>query len=614
MKIHVAIVLALAAVALAACSFTLAADITPPPDYVPPTPMPTLGPLFPDSPPSLENGANLFTEHCAACHGNTGLGDGPQGIKLEGVTVPALALPEIARPFSPAQWYATVSQGNLQRYMPPFGGTLTNQERWDVVAYVYSLHTTADEIALGKSLFEAKCAKCSTAFFLDQERMAGLSSNELARIIREGNDQVTAFGADLTDDELAAVADYLRTLTFAVPAPVALTPEPPAETVEAAASPSGPDLTPQAAALPAGSGTVTGSVQIPGGNPPPDGLLVILHGYDHALDQSGGPQEVLTLNGTPGADGRFSFEGVAMPENRIFLAEVEYQGVQYQSEFVAVKAGDSQISLPAVTLYEASTDLKLLQFGQIHIYSDFASEGTAQFLEIYTFSNPGRQAVIVPTDGTSVPFILLPDGAQNPGFEAGQDSAPFVSAKDGIAILPSEKPYSLIAFFNLPYDKQLEFSQPFALDAPSVLLLIPEGIKVRGEQLTPGEMQPVQGANFQTFHASNLRAGEALEITLSGRPKATASASGSTTRQNVLIGLGAFGLVLIAAGAWLYLRDRNQTDEEEDEDQREFESTEEVMDAILALDDLHRAGKLSDDVYHQRRAELKQLLKEMGAR
>jgi hypothetical protein len=36
------------------------------------------------------------------------------------------------------------------------------------------------------------------------------------------------------------------------------------------------------------------------------------------------------------------------------------------------------------------------------------------------------------------------------------------------------------------------------------------------------------------------------------------------------------------------------------------------MDAILALDDLHRAGKISDQAYQRRRTELKDIIKEMN--
>src|SRR5687768_16801598 len=103
---------------LPACNFTLAEDITPPPNYVSPTPAATLGPLFPVQAPSTTNGALIYAEKCAACHGRTGLGDGEQGIQLS-VPVSALGLLEVARPASPAQWYTVVTRGNMERFMPP---------------------------------------------------------------------------------------------------------------------------------------------------------------------------------------------------------------------------------------------------------------------------------------------------------------------------------------------------------------------------------------------------------------------------------------------------------------------------------------------------------------
>jgi len=75
--------------------------------------------------------------------------------------------------------------------------------------------------------------------------------------------------------------------------------------------------------------------------------------------------------------------------------------------------------------------------------------------------------------------------------------------------------------------------------------------------------------------------------------------------------------LLLLAGGWMYLRDRRHTqdeiedEEEEEEDEDEFSSSEEVLDAIIALDDLHRAKKISSEPYQKRRTELKEILKEM---
>src|SRR5512135_3473295 len=118
MKLRLAIFILLATI-LSACNFTLAEDVTPPPGYVPPTPMPTLGPLYPASAPDVQAGASIFAEKCAACHGAQGLGDGPQGLQL-GVTIPAYGLAEVARQASPVNYFTTVTRGRMDRYMPPF--------------------------------------------------------------------------------------------------------------------------------------------------------------------------------------------------------------------------------------------------------------------------------------------------------------------------------------------------------------------------------------------------------------------------------------------------------------------------------------------------------------
>ena len=106
-----------------------------------------------------------------------------------------------------------VTQGNLERFMPPFA-SLNDQERWDVVSYALTLHTTPEQIEMGKSLFEANCADCAKNFS-NLEMMSALSENDIVQMIKEGEGDIPAFGTDFTDDEATAVAMYMRTLTFA---------------------------------------------------------------------------------------------------------------------------------------------------------------------------------------------------------------------------------------------------------------------------------------------------------------------------------------------------------------------------------------------------------------
>lgn len=606
MKSRALTILALAALVLAACNFTLASDVTPPPDYVSPTPLPTFGALVPPSAPDLQDGATLYAQNCSACHGDKGLGDGPQSMQLP-VTVPGIGLAEVASSASPAGWFKIVTQGNLDRFMPPFVGALSDQQRWDVIAYVLTLHTTPDQLAHGRSLVESNCVDCASKFS-DQAKMAALSEDDLVGIIKNGNADVAPFGKTFSDSDAHDAAAYLRTLSFAAGSSLAAASTPSTPGVESTPA---PGVTPAVAGSStgtAGTGTVAGSIVIPDAAQA-SGLTVTLHGYDHSQDQTSGPQEVLTLSTTAATDGSFSFPSVVMPVNRIFIAEVDYGGIQYRSNFGVATADSSTITLPPLKVFPASPDLSLLRLDQIHIYTDFATAGTVQVLEIFAFSNSSNSTVIISSDGLSIPFIKLPDAAQNPGYEPGQDSAPFESAGNGLAVAPSDKSYSIIAFFNLPYDQRLEIDQPMVIDAPSILLLVPDGMNVTGPQLASKGLQVIQNNNYQEYSAGGLKAGGTLSFSVTGHPKAS-SATGIDVRQGLLIGGGALGLGLIIGGVFLYLRDRKH--EPAVSDEAEFDSADEVMDAILALDDLHTAGKISDPAYEKRREELKDALRQLS--
>jgi hypothetical protein len=340
-----------------------------------------------------------------------------------------------------------------------------------------------------------------------------------------------------------------------------------------------------------------------------------LHGFEHSTDPNNPPKEVLTETTETNTSGAFLFENVELPEGRIFLVEASYQGIPFQSEPVASKVGMSQLNFPDITVYDNTTDSSGLVVEQLHLSFDMAAEGSVQVFELLTVKNPTNKAYVFATDGTSLPFMPLPEGATNVGLQISQDSAPILPTDKGeFAIPPSDEFYSLIAFFNMPYDRSLELNQPLALPVSSALVIVPEGIKVDSDQLTDaGVQQTQQGFNVQTYSASSLSAGTPLEMTLSGKVKSAASAG---NRQTLLFGAGAAGVLLILAGVWMFLRERGKPEEDEfeggDGAEDEFETADEIMDAIIALDDLHRARNIPDEAYQQRRKELKERLKELA--
>jgi len=613
MKFRIAL-LTLFAALLSACNLTLAEDVTPPPDYVPPTPMPTLV-LVPPQTPDIVNGAAIYVEKCLPCHGETGLGDGEQGLQL-GVTVKAFGLPEIARPASPEQYYTTVTRGNMERLMPPFN-SLNDQERWDVVAYVLTLHTTPEQVERGKNLFETNCANCSIDFFRNQNKMSKLSAVELARLVRQGNDEVPAFGANLSDDDLWAVAAYLRTLSFET-APLAQSTTVLATQTSVAAVAETPSVEGTPVVL-EGFGTVSGIIKSKSGASLPSDLIVTLHGFEHATGQNAGAQEVVTKVDTVKTDGTYLFENVEMPEGRIFLVEATYSGITLQSELGVVEAGQTELGLPPILLYEITDDSSALVIDEVNIFFQSSEEWTYDVLVLYNFRNAGDTVVTVKMKKQQeIPFLRFPKDATGLGYEPIQDSAPFISMDDGFAMAPREKPYGIIAYSTVAKQPKTNITQEFALPVSIVRIYVPEGMELKGGNLTVESSQDIQGTVYQSYTAANFKAGDGLTFEISGTPKGTdAGAPDATTASNnmVLISAGGLGAVLILAGMWMYFRDRKRTheelEEEDHEDEDEFASSEEVLDAIIALDDLHRAKKISGEAYQKRRAELKEILKEV---
>lgn len=85
---------------------------------------------------SLQRGGILYSIHCALCHGNNGLGDGPLLEYYTDQPPSDLTAPNIAAQFDGAI-FRTLSQGLGD--MPPLSENLTPRERWDVINYVRHL-------------------------------------------------------------------------------------------------------------------------------------------------------------------------------------------------------------------------------------------------------------------------------------------------------------------------------------------------------------------------------------------------------------------------------------------------------------------------------------------
>jgi mono/diheme cytochrome c family protein len=613
---------------LSACSISLAEDIAPPPGAQVPAAtveqsQQVSGPHFPLVPPNPENGGSIYADKCAPCHGETGQGDGPQAAQLPNPATP-IGSREVARRASPQDWYAIVTNGNLERLMPPFNGSLSDTERWDVVAYAYSLSLSEDELALGKDLYQANCADCHgengngrgpqaaslsswPPDFTSQEFMAQFSTASFYQAVADGSsDEMHAFRGQLDDDEIWAVSTYVRSLGFTSSGAMELA-EP--------AAPAEPAEDEPATAAGMGDGRVTGKIFNGSGGELPEGLLVTLHAFD-------GMQIVYSDTTSPLEDGTYQFEGVELASERKFLVSAEYGQATYISNLASVEEGTSEIALD-VTVYDTTSDLSDLTVERLHIFFEFAEQEIVQVVQLFIFSNAGSKTIIPYHEGGPVVEFALPEGAMNLQFQDGVLGERYIQTPTGfadtVAVRPGTGEYQVLFAFEMPYKRKLELVQPINMPVEAAVVMLPEdGVKVRSNVLVDEGPRPVQGRTLRIYSASNLEAGSMLDINLSGGLGSGFSLT-SDSNTSLVIGLGAFGLVMIMAGVWIFFRNQGQgkTSDLEDEPDEESElyaehDTESLMDAIIALDDLYSDGQLPEEAYRKRRAELKERLRKIS--
>ena len=96
-----------------------------------------LRPSVPYHAASITTGEALYRAHCAVCHGPTGAGDGPGGLRLP--RPPAdLRSPHTAQ-HTAGDLFWWISHGIPRAEMPAFGARLTEEERWDLINFLRTL-------------------------------------------------------------------------------------------------------------------------------------------------------------------------------------------------------------------------------------------------------------------------------------------------------------------------------------------------------------------------------------------------------------------------------------------------------------------------------------------
>ncbi len=132
-----------------------------------------------DDPESIARGETLYQTQCAACHGTTGLGDGPTAANL---TPPPAPLAMTARHMPDAYLYWRITEGGAAwgTGMPAYGNVLSEEEIWDVINYLRHLASQTDGTVMH-------------TYRLQQAIAQGLLTQEEADLFMRVHDLVEAY-------------------------------------------------------------------------------------------------------------------------------------------------------------------------------------------------------------------------------------------------------------------------------------------------------------------------------------------------------------------------------------------------------------------------------------
>jgi mono/diheme cytochrome c family protein len=563
-------------------------------------PAPISLPTDPGLAAEVEAGFALFEERCITCHGPQGLGDGPMAPDLP--NPPArLGDPAFLRTTVPGDLFEVISNGRIERGMPPFGAQssepLSADDRWRLVAALYSLANSAEVVARGEEVYLASCQECHgdgrgndvTLALNDPAYWLNISDEVLFATL--GDEAFVPEHQDLalSDEQRQAVTAYTR-INFG--SPVALFQPLPAAVV------SGEVI----------NGTTGEAVS-------GAGWSANLRAFTEDLDVR------LTLTTTVGTDGRYHFDLSDASPAWFLRVQVNYDGMDFASDFGQLSHLRPNLELP-ITVYDSTTDPAALQFEQIHMVIEIV-DNVLQMNELYVASNIDS-AVFVGASGDysqgTVRFGLPPEATGlsiQRGFGSFESFFPtdeVTLTADGwaatIPVRPGRGSLTLLASYTLPYRNGMTLDHRLYHNAAGITLVMRDvGVRLAddGAWIDNGQ-QMIAGEPFVSYVRSSLPAGSTFNLTFGGRSRLAilVQEQGAT----LAIGTGAL-LLALALAAYVVRSWRREPDEMAPEEAEA--DADELLQTIADLDDAYERGEISEAEYHGVREELKLALRDIWA-
>ncbi len=259
-------------------------------------------------------------------------------------------------------------------------------------------------------------------------------------------------------------------------------------------------------------------------------------------------------------------------------------------------------------MYETTVDPASLSVDQVHMFLEFTSPTELTVGELFIFSNAGDKTFSADASG---PLRFdLPDGAASLNVQGAVEDQTFFKTNKGFSLLwsvpPGQGSSQVLFSFSLPYADKASFAQPVQYTINNVNVLVSDlGVKLQGPKLQNMGVQSFQGQSFQNYTGGALAPGETLTFDVTGQPGTGASAPATpivSDRNGLAIGLAALAVVLVGLGVWMFRRTPARAAAAE-------ESREDLLQAIVELDEDYEAGQVDEAEYRREREWLKSELR-----
>ncbi|MDQ7026599.1 MAG: cytochrome c [Anaerolineae bacterium] len=530
--------------------------------------------------PDVRNGQRIFAENCTQCHGVTGDGGGELVQSGEVPRMPSFLEASYVREQTPALYYDMITNGNLINLMPPWSQALSEEERWDVAMYVYTLQYSPEQVLQGADLYP----DASEAFSLESD--AAL----LSEIGVESATADDAAWAAIAYRRLRSLKNYSLLTNQEI---VGLLDDAPPPTFM----------------------TFTGSVSnMTDGFDLPENLEVILR-YGNFAD--GFTTETTTID----ANNIYVFDNIPYVEDAFYFTAAIYSDIPFQSEVLVPNQLAALNELP-LNITERTEDASDISISNINIIIDRTTvDGVGSgiiFQQTYTYvNNSDRTLYRLPQEQDLAVSLLiqLPPGAlilndpENPRFIIAQD---FYSLIDTNPVYPGE--HVVEALYFLPHtegDAIIDLAMNNSFNGTLDIVVAVPSLTVSGDAIEFVNEETIQNAsgnvivkNYQAGYA--IPSGDSLVFTVSGTLFASQITSENTDiiTGNFLIPVLAIviALFIIAIIGLTMLR---QQDKNANRNQAEIDR---LLAQISQIETLHDKGEINHDVFQRQRKELKEKL------